>query len=117
MHAHRGVYVRVLHESCGDHLLSASEDLFARLEHELDRALQLVLMLFEQLRRSEQHRRVQIVSAAVTIAVCRSEGQPGLLGHRQRVHVASDQQHFAAVADGRRHARLAAQLRLIAVAL
>ena len=73
------------------HGFRAGKALLVRLKDQLDRAIELVRMAAEQLRRAEKHCRVHIVAAGVHAAVLRAEGQVGLLGDAQRVHIRTQQ--------------------------
>ena len=87
----RALAGRVEH-ALADHVPGAGVALLARLEHEDHRAGQVGLPRREQLRGAGQHGRVQVVTAGVHRARHRRRvRQPGLLGDRQRVHVAAQQ--------------------------
>jgi hypothetical protein len=66
--------------------------LLAGLEHEHDVPGEPVAMGGQQPRRPDQHRRVQVMTAGVHGVVdLGAEGQVHLLVHRQRIHVASQE--------------------------
>ena len=84
----------------GDHLARAVVALLTRLEHEDDRARQLVAPGGQRLGRADQHGGVRVVAAGVHGAGDgRRVVQPGRLRHRERIVVAA-QQHGAPVAAG-----------------
>ena len=93
-----------------DHVPRAVVPFLAGLEHEAHGARQLAAPRVQQPRRADEHRGVRVVTARVHAAVdLAREVEPGVLGHRQRVHVAA-QQHDRTVADfeigdDRRHRR------------
>ena len=75
-----------------DHDPRAVVALLAGLEHEQHRAGERVATAGEQARRADQHRRVRVVAARVHRALhLRGERKPGLLRHRQGVHVRAQQ--------------------------
>ena len=84
-----------------DHVPRAGMALLARLEHELDRAGQLVAVAMQEMHRLHQHRGVRIVAAGMHAAGdLAGEVEPGLLRHRQRVHVAAQEDRAAALRAG-----------------
>ena len=111
------VYLGVLQQAAVDHIQRALKDLFCGLELQLYRALDLVLVLLEQLGRAQHHGGVHIVAAAVHLAgQLRGKLLAGFLLQGQRVHVAPQQDHLAGTlaACKRHHAALAAILRGVA---
>ena len=81
---------------------------FAGLEHEQDTTCQVGLPGGEHLRRAGEHRDVGVVTAGVHRALDRAGAvEPGVLRHRQRVHVAPQQDRRARLVAGqqRGHAR------------
>ena len=74
-----------------DHGLGAARALLPRLEHEHHAPGELVPPRAQQVRRSHQPGHVQVVAARVHRAGGRGVLQPGLLGHRQPVHVTAQQ--------------------------
>ena len=106
---------RVFQHARREHGLRAGKALLVRLKHQLDRAVQLILVLAQQLCRTEQHRRVHVVAAGVHAAVRGCKIQSGLLGHAQRVHVGAQEQTAAGLGAGYLRDDAACQLaRLIA---
>ena len=75
-----------------EHVAGAVEPLLPRLDHEHDLPGELVAALGEQPGGAEQHRHVGVVPAGVHgPGHLGGERQPGVLLHRQRVHVAAQQ--------------------------
>ena len=106
---------RVFQHARREHGLRAGKAFLVRLKHQLDRAVQLTLVLAQQLCRTEQHRRVHVVAAGVHAAVRGCKIQSGLLGHAQRVHVGAQEQTAAGLGAGYLRDNAACQLaRLIA---
>ena len=95
MGAEDRVHVGVFQHPLLDHLHRALDGLFGGLEAEFDPALQLVLVLFEQLGGPQQGGGVDVVPAGVHGPILGLEGLVGLLGHGQGVHVGAHQQHLA----------------------
>ena len=113
----RSVHLGGLQQAVFQHVQRALEDLLGGLELQLDGALDLVLMLLEQLGGTQHHGGVHIVAAAVHLAgQLRGEFLAGLLLQGQSVHVAAQQDHLAGLfaARQRKHAALAAVLRGVA---
>ena len=76
-----------LEQAVLDHLVGAGFELFRRLEHQIDRAVE-VAGFREILRRPQQHRRMPIVPARMHHArIAAGVRQPGRLLDRQRIHV------------------------------
>ena len=105
-------------DAVGDHGLRAGAVLLGRLEHGDDRARPLFLGRDQLLERAEQRRHVHVVPARVHDRHVVAGGvgaarrarvlEPGLLGHRQRVHVgAQPDDRPLAVLDERGDAGLA----------
>ena len=65
MDHHGRVHMGIFQHACADHIVGPLKQLLGRLEHQLDRTRQLVLMGFQQLGGAQQHRRVHIMAAAV----------------------------------------------------
>ena len=88
----RGVDMRVLEQTVVDHKLGATAHLLARLEHKLDGALELRLMLLQDLGSTQKHRRVRVMAAgvheALALGLIRNVGE---LGERQSVVVGTQQ--------------------------
>jgi hypothetical protein len=91
---------RAAHRRLGDdveqplvqHEPGTVEPLLARLHHEHDLPGQLVAALGEQPGGAQQHRHVRVVPAGVhRTGHLGGEVQPGVLVHRQRVHVPAQQ--------------------------
>ena len=80
-----------LEDALGDHRLRPALALLGRLEHEDHGAGQLVAVGGEQPGRPDESGRVHIVAARVHRPVRRGEVEPGLLGHREGVHVPAQQ--------------------------
>ena len=113
----RRVHFRVFQQAVGDHIRGALENLFGRLEFQLDSAFDLLLVLFQQLCRTQHHGRVHIVAAAVHLARhLGGKHLSGLLKDGQGVHIAPEQDGLArALSPGQREdTRPAAVLRRIA---
>ena len=88
----RGVDGRLLEHAFVDHVLRAGEPFLAGLEHEADRARELVALGCEDARRADEHGDVRVVAARVHRPVDRARVvEAGVLGHRQRVHVGAQQ--------------------------
>ena len=86
-----GVGYRV-EQTVVDHEPRAVMPLLTRLEHEHDRAGELVAAGTKRTRRARQHGDVSVVAAGVHRAArARSERQTGVLDQRQGVHVAAQQ--------------------------
>jgi hypothetical protein len=64
----------------------------ARLEHEPHCSRQIRAPRVQQPRRADEHRGMRVVTAGVhtPLGIAR-EVEPGVLGHRQRVHIAPEQ--------------------------
>ena len=82
---------RDLQQPLLDHELGTARALLPRLEHEHHAPGELVPPRAQQVRRSHQPGHVQVVTARVHRPGGRGVLQPGLLGHRQPVHVAAQQ--------------------------
>ena len=95
MQHHGSIGLGVFQNTVRNHFLRTAENLFCRLKHEFDRALQLILTGFENLGRTEQHGGVQIVSAGVHISVFRRKGQARFLTDGQCVHVCPEQKDLS----------------------
>ena len=105
--------VHAVQNAVRDHILCALEGLLRGLEHEADRAFELVLRLFKKLCRRQQHRRVEVMAAGVRLGTARAgEGLTALLLHRQRVHICAQQQRLAALFPKLRHNAVTAGARL-----
>ena len=96
VHTHGRVYLGVFQHTAFDHHFAAVHGLFGGLEHQLDHALQLRLMGLQQLGCPQQRGGVAVMAAGVHIAVGGLEFHVGLLLHRQGVHVAAEEEAFAA---------------------
>ena len=97
-----GVHLGVFQHAFLHHLQSALAGFLTGLEHQLDGALQPVLVFLEDLGRAQQHGRVQVMPAAVRHA--RHLGrkfQPAFLLHGQCVHVGAQQNGLARLAKFR----------------
>ena len=117
MEHHSGVHMRVFQQAARDHIRGALENFFGRLEFQLDRTFQLVLVSLEQLRRTQQHGRMHIVAAAMHLAGdFRAELFTRVLGDGQGVHIGTQQDSLAGLfaACQRNDTSLAAVPRLIA---
>lgn len=68
MEHHSSVHMRVFQQAARNHIWGTLENFFSRLEFQLDRSFQLVLMGLEQLRCTQQHGRMHIVAAAMHLA-------------------------------------------------
>ena len=92
----------ILQNAVGQHIHGAGEVLLAGLEHELDGAVQLSLVLLQQLGGGQQHGGMEVMAAAVTLSTGGAgKGQAAELGHGQSIHVCPEQDHLAAgLADG-----------------
>ena len=60
--------MRVFQQAARDHIWGTLENFLGRLEFQLDRTFQLVLVSLEQLRCTQQHGRMHIVAAAMHLA-------------------------------------------------
>jgi hypothetical protein len=70
----------------------------ARLEHEFDGAFEFVAVAMQQMHRLDQHRRMRIMAAGMHAAGgLAGEVEPGFLRHRQRIHVAAQEDRAAAL--------------------
>jgi hypothetical protein len=88
---------RAVQQPLVDHVPGAVEALLAGLEHEQDPPRELVAALREHPHGGGEHCDVGVVAAGVHAAVhLGGEGQAGVLGQRQRVHVAAQQHRGAA---------------------
>ena len=117
MEHHSRVHMRVFQQAARDHIRGALENFFSRLEFQLDRSFQLVLMGLEQLRCTQQHGRMHIVAAAMHLAGdFRAELFTRVLGDGQGVHIGTQQNGLAWLfsACQRNDTGLAAVLWLIA---
>ena len=86
----------ILQQTCLDHVQGALVALFTGLEHELDPALDLVLVVHEQLCRTQQHGSMGIMSAGMHPArTLAGKGFAGLLLHGQGIHIAAQKDHLA----------------------
>ena len=75
-----------------DHQPGAGMPFLARLEHEFDGPGELVAMAVQQMHRLHQHRGMRVMAAGMHAARdLAGEVEPGFLRHRQRVHVAAQQ--------------------------
>ena len=113
----RCVHLGIFQQTAVYHIQRALKDLLCGLELQLYRALDLVLVLLEQLGRAQHHGGVHIVAAAVHLAgQLRGEFLARFLLQGQRVHIAAQQDHLAGTlaACKRHHAALAAILRGVA---
>ena len=86
------------------HGLGAVAHLLAGLEHELHGALQLGLVVLQQLGRPQEHGRVGVVAAHMAGLALGAEGQVVDLLHGQGVEVGPEEDAGAAAADGGHHA-------------
>ena len=87
------VHLGVVHDARFDHRLGPARAFLGRLEDEHGRTGQARLQPVQDGRRTERHGHVGVVAAGVHAAgVGGGEGQPGLLGDRQGVHVRPDHQ-------------------------
>ena len=117
MEHHSGVHMGVFQQAARDHIRGALENFFSRLEFQLDRTFQLVLVGLEQLRCTQQHGRMHIVTAAMHLAGdFRAELFTRILGDGQGVHIGTQQDGLAGLfaACQRNDTGLAAILGLIA---
>ena len=98
----RGVGLGIgLEQPVRDHQTGATIALLAGLEHEFDGARQLVTMPVQQVHRLDQHRRMCIVAAGMHAAgYLAGVVEPGILRHRQGVHVAAQQDRAAGLKSG-----------------
>ena len=113
----RSVHLGVLQQTAAYHIQRALKDLFCGLELQLDRAFDLVLVLLEQLGRTQHHGGVHIVAAAVHFAgQLRGKLLAGFLLQGQGIHVTAQQDHLAGAfaACKCHHAALTAILRGVA---
>ena len=113
----RCVHFGIFQQAAVYHVQRTLKDLLCGLELQLYRALDLVLMLLEQLGCTQHHGGVHIVAAAVHFAgQLRGKLLAGFLLQGQSVHVAAQQDHLAGTLAPckRHHAALAAILRGVA---
>ncbi len=97
MDGNRAIRLGVFQASGGDHIPSAGEALFVRLEHQNGLTGQLALMVLQNFGRAQQHSGVGVMAAGVHGAgAFRGEGQTGQLVHGQGVHIRPQQDAFAA---------------------
>ena len=83
---------RIVKQSLLDHVPRAVHAFFARLEHEEDRARDVIAPAAQDPRGAGQHRRMGVVAAGMHVAGCaRGEVEPGFLVDRKGVHVAAQQ--------------------------
>ena len=104
MDGHGSVHLGIFQQTVVDHGLGAVSHLLAGLEHELDGAFQLALMVLKKLGRTQQHGRVSVVAAHVAGIALGTEGQVVDLLHGQGVKVSPQQDAGTAAADGGYHA-------------
>ena len=120
VHGEGRVHMGGLQDAVLQHGLAAGKAqgvgaLLVRLEHQLHAAVQLALVLLQQLRRAQQHGGVQVVAAGVGRVALGGKGKAGLLPHGQGVHVRPQQDGLAArLAQGGHNARFAHAPGLIA---
>ena len=89
----------LLEQSVFEHFLRAGLALFGRLENQIQRAVE-ALVLREMFGGGQQHRRMAVVAACVHLAGHRARiRQAGGLVNRQRVHVGAQAQLAGAVAE------------------
>ena len=91
----RGVHFGVFQKACFNHVFGALKNLLCRLEHQLDGALDPVLVLLQQSGRAQEHGGVHIVAAGVHPAVFAGKVHVRLLTDGQAVHVRPEQKHLA----------------------
>ena len=110
MHHDGGVHIGIFEHTGVNHVLGAAENLLGGLEHELDGALNLVLMGLEQPGGAQQHGGVHIVAAGVHPAVGAGKRLAGGLLNGQGVHIGAEQNGLAGVLAAQQHhkSRLAA---------
>ena len=93
---HGSVHLRVFQQAVFQHVQRTLKNLLCRLEFQLDGALDLVLVFFEQLCRTQHHGGVHIVAAAVHLARhLGSKFFAGFLLKGQGIHVAAQQDGLA----------------------
>jgi hypothetical protein len=84
-----------------DHAAGAGMTLLAGLKHEFDGAGKLVAVTVQEVHRLHQHRGMSIVTAGMHASGnLAGKAEPGLLRHRQRVHVAAQQNRATALRAG-----------------
>ena len=99
MHAEHGVDVGIFHHAFLEHDLGAGAGLFAGLEDQLDRSLQVGFVLVQNFGGAEKHRDVRVVAAGMhPPLVPGSEGQPRRLRDRQPVHIGAQGHDLAGLA-------------------
>ena len=115
MNHHGGVGSGIVQNAVPDHIHGAFKGFLRRLEHQFDRAFQLVFMIFQQLRRAQQHSCVHIVAAGVHRPIRAGIGQSRFLVNRQRVHIRPEHENLARLlsADGGNQSRSAAVRNLV----
>ena len=102
MQSERGIGFRGrIEQPILNHAPGAGVPLLAGLEHEFDGPRQLVAMAVQEMHRRDQHGRVRIMAAGVHASGdFAGELEPRFFRHRQRVHVAAQQDRPAALRAG-----------------
>ena len=95
MDHHGGVHLRILQQAVFDHIPGAFKCLLCRLEHELNGALDLLLVVLKQLCCTQQHSGMHIVSAGVHSAIGRGKFHLGFFPNGQCIHIRPKQEHFS----------------------
>ena len=96
MDPHSGIHLGVFQNACRYHLFAAVVSFFTGLKHELNSALDLVLILHQNFGRTQQHGGVGVVTAGVgRFRVLAGKRQAGLLCHRQGIHIRPQQEHLS----------------------
>ena len=92
MEGRGGVHTGIFQQTVLDEELGPRAQLLAGLEHQLDPASQLGLVLLQHLRRPQEDGGVHVVAAGVHAAVGGAEGQLVLLRHPKGVHVRPEEE-------------------------
>ena len=112
----RGVDLRILEHTAGDHVRRAVAGLFARLEHQFHPAFEKVFIFLQDLCGAEQHGRMHVMPAGMHLSgILRAETLFRNFGQRESVHVRTEEEDLSFLfSEQDRDAGLAAFLRLTA---
>ena len=87
-----------------NHVICALKGFFSRLEHELDSAIQIGLVFFQQSGSGQKHGSMEIVATGMGFrAGGTGKIQSAFLCHGQGIHIGPEQDAFSGLSDNSRH--------------
>ncbi|MNC39229.1 hypothetical protein D3C75_878780 [compost metagenome] len=102
MKHHCCIHFRIFENPVFKHHPGSVQGFFTRLKHKLNRPVKLPFVRLQDLRSSEQHRRMQIMTACMHVSVQRRKRKIRFFLNGQPIHIRTDKNHLPVMlsADG-----------------